>query len=324
VTQDPGPMGTLDVGIERAGKDRRDAAVGLGRDLAEFVPDPDAFASALRDGLSRFADPDVRAGTDRVAPGIGPTLGVTWPTLAAISRGLRAGTRRDSPSSLLFVADRLFREPVLEPRWIAFGLLEDLVAAEPERAWQLLRRGSREAGDWITVDTLAHPYGRGILLEAYRWAELEQLVYAPSRWERRLVGSTIATIPYVDRRLGRAPDVARRGVELVGLLIGDSEEIVQKALSWALRSLVLVDPSAVEAFLDREAATAVAQRDGHRAWVIRDTLPKLDPALATALRERLSGIRRSSAAASTSEAADTARRFVSLGLGRQTAEPPLR
>ena len=59
----------------------------------------------------------------------------------------------------------------------------------------------------ITVDSLAHPYGKGIAAETYRWAELEQLVYSPSRWERRLIGSTVATMTHVDRTRGRDPEV---------------------------------------------------------------------------------------------------------------------
>ena len=141
-----------------------------------------------------------------MAPGIGSIHGVRWPLIAAVARGFRNATRHDRPTPLLFIADRLFAERELEARWFAFGLLERTLAAETERTWQLLRRAAREAGDWITVDSLAHPYGKGIAAEPYRWAELEQLVYSPSRWERRLVGSTIATMTHVDRKRGRDPD----------------------------------------------------------------------------------------------------------------------
>jgi 3-methyladenine DNA glycosylase AlkD len=250
-------------------------------------------------------------------------LGVRWPLNAAVSRGFRAATRQDRPSQLLFVVDRLFREEALEIRWFAFGLLERLLPGDPERTWQLMRRAAREAGDWITVDALAHPYGRGIILEPYRWAELEQLVFSPSRWERRLVGSTIATLPFVDRSAGRQPEVAAHGLALIGQLIGDDEPDVQKALAWALRSLVVVDRAAVEAFCRVEAGTAATNDDGHRAWVIRDVLAKLDPGAATALRERLAGVRRRPGAIATSHASQTAVRFSSVGLGGPMPEPPL-
>ena len=301
----------------------RERAEAIGRALADRITDPEAFATRLRAGLVELADPDYVAGQQIVAPGIGPLLGVRWPLNAALARGFRAATRNDRPSQLLFVADRLFRENHLEIRWFAFGLLERLLAVDPERTWQLLRRAAREAGDWITVDTLAHAYGRGILLERYRWAELEQLVFSPSRWERRLVGSTIATLPFIDRTAGRQPDIAAHGLGLVGQLIGDDEPDVQKALAWALRSLVLVDPAAVETFCTAEAQAAVKDEDGNRAWVIRDALLKLDPIAAAALRHRLAGLRRRPSSAATSRASATAARFELVGLGRPMPEPPL-
>jgi 3-methyladenine DNA glycosylase AlkD len=302
---------------------RRPEADRLGRSLAGLVDDRASFAAALDAGLRSLADPDYAAGQRRVAPGIGRTLGVRSPLLAAVGRAFRAATRGTPSSALLLVADRLLREAALEPRWFAFGMLERVIADDPERGWQLLRHSARDAADWITIDTLAHAYGRGILDETYRWAELEQLVYSPSRWERRLIGSTVATIPFIDRRRGRVPDVARRGLDLVGELIGDAEPDVQKALAWALRSLVLADRAAVEAFCEREAAVAAAGDDGHRAWVVRDALTKLDRPVAERLRARLAGIRRRPGSPPTSRAAATAGRFAGLGLGRRMPEPPL-
>jgi 3-methyladenine DNA glycosylase AlkD len=243
--------------------------------------------------------------------------------MAAVSRGFRQATKGDRATPLLFVADRLFHERELEPRWFAFGLLERTLDTETERTWQLLRRAAREAGDWITVDSLAHPYAKGIAAEPYRWAELEQLVYSPSRWERRLVGSTIATMTHVDRRRGRDPDVAVHALPLLGQLIGDAEPDVQKALSWAYRSLTVVDAEATEAALREETDRAARTADGHRAWVIRDTLSKLDPAAADELRDRLTGVRKHAGAPSTSAAADTIAHFGRLPDPRQHPEPPL-
>jgi 3-methyladenine DNA glycosylase AlkD len=295
----------------------------LGADLADHLQDPGRLASMLRAGLGELADPTYRAGQRRVAPGIGPTLGVRSPLLAAVGRSFRVATRQDSPATLLLVADRLLREPELEVRWFAFGILERTLRTEAERTWQLLRRAGHEAGDWITVDSLARPFGHGILAEPYRWAELEQLVFAPSRWERRLVGSTVATIPFVDRVAGRQPAVARHGLDLLATLIGDAEPEVQKSLSWAYRSMALVDLAAATTALEAEAATAARTADGHRAWVIRDALPKLDPLAARRMRTQLQGIRRRTGAPSTSPAAATAARFADLGLGRPLPEPPL-
>jgi hypothetical protein len=298
-------------------------AEALGRALAERLPDTSEVVAALRAALVELADPVYREGQHFVAPGLGPTYGVRSPLLGSVGRGFRAATKRDSTSTLLLLADRLLGEPELESRWFALGILDQTRPQETERTWQLLRRAGREAADWITVDSLAHPVAKGILAEPYRWAELEQLAYAPSRWERRLVGSTIATMPSANRTLGRRPDVVRQGLALLGLLIGDAEPDVQKALSWAYRTMAQLDPAATTEALDLEAERAAATADGHRAWVIRDTLSKLEPADAARIRARLDGIRRRPGAPSTSVAAATAARFADLPLGGPLPHPPL-
>ncbi|HYL40480.1 MAG TPA: DNA alkylation repair protein, partial [Candidatus Binatus sp.] len=259
-------------------------ATGLGAAVAEHVGNPAAFAGALAAAFDRLADPLYRDEQARVAPGIGPVHGVRLPLLTALRKGFDRATRRDSPATLLFVADHLLHARTMEPRWFAIAMLERTLRAEPERTWQLLRRAGREASDWITVDTLAHPMGRGILREPYRWAELEQLVISPSRWERRLVGSTIATMPFVDHRAGREPEVAARALAILATLIGDAEPDVQKALAWAYRSMALVDLAATTAALESEARLAARSNDGLRAWVIREALPKLAPDRAERLR----------------------------------------
>jgi hypothetical protein len=79
----------------------------------------------------------------------------------------------------------------------------------------------------------------------------------------------------------------------------------------------------VTAALADEAETAATTDDGHRAWVIRDTLAKLPDADAGRLRERLAGIRRRPGAPSTARGAATAARFGGLPDPTHWPEPPL-
>ncbi len=302
---------------------KRPGARELGRSLGDLVGEPEPFAAALRRGLDALADPAYHEGQAAIAPGIGHTLGVRTPLLGAVAAGLRSNTRRDRSAPLLSIADRLLREDYLEAHWLAFGLLGRLVLVDPERAWQLLRRAARQAGDWITIDTLARPYAIGVLHAPFRWAELEQLVFSPSRWERRLVASTIAALPHEGRRHGLAEDVGSAGIDLLGQLIGDSEPDVQKALAWAYRTLAGEDPAATLAALERETETAAATSDGQRAWVIRDSLAKLTRDDAERLRSRLGGVRRTPGAPATSEAAAIRTRFGDLPDPRNHPEPPL-
>jgi 3-methyladenine DNA glycosylase AlkD len=304
-------------------RDQAERAAALGVELAEELGDPARFAAKLDAAYRELADPAYREGQAYVAPGIGPTRGVRSPLQVAVRKGFEKASRRTSTAELLLVADRLLREPAREARWFGITTLQRTIGVEPERTWQLLRRAAADADDWITVDTLAHPFGKGILAEQYRWAELEQLTVSPSRWERRLVGSTIATIPFVSRSAGRTPAVVEHGLELLATLIGDAEPDVQKALSWGYRSMAMIDPVTTAAALQAEASDAARNQDGNRAWVIRDSLSKLDPNDAATIRETLGVVRRRSNAAATSVAAELAARFADMGLGRRMPEPPL-
>jgi 3-methyladenine DNA glycosylase AlkD len=295
----------------------------LGRRLADAVDEPDRCVEAARDGLAAIADPAYLAGQRMVAPGIGPLLGVRLPLLEGVDRALRHELRDVREARLVPLAEALARDPIRELRWLACWLLGRLLPGEPERAWQVLRRMAAESDDWITVDTLASTMAAGILQEPYRWAELEQLVYSSNRWERRLVGSTVATMPFADRAAGRTPEVVAHGLALVGLLIGDPEPDVQKALSWALRSLARVDPVGVTRFCRDEARRAAATGDGARAWVVRGALARLDSAAALELRAVLAGVRRSPRAANTSTASATAAAFREAGRGATPFTPPL-
>jgi 3-methyladenine DNA glycosylase AlkD len=295
------------------------AATELGERLAEVVHDPEAFVATIARGFEALADPVYADGSRSVAPGLGPVLGVRLPLMEAANRTFKRGTRRTSTAILLDAVDRLLRQELRELRWFGIWNLERLIATDPERTWQQLRRAAGEADEWITVDTLAHPYGRGILSDPRRWAEIEQLAFSPSRWERRLVGSTLATMPHVDRKLGRDPVVVRRGIALVGQLIGDAEPDVQKALSWALRGFAELDPAAVIDFLEAEAEAARRTDDGGRAWVIRDSLTKLPADSAARLRAAVDGIRRRPGAPSTSRAAATAAQFDLTGAAPRPA-----
>jgi 3-methyladenine DNA glycosylase AlkD len=288
----------------------REQAEALGAWLADLVYDPDRFVTAVRDGFGDLADPVYEAGVRSVTPGLGPVLGVRQPLMEAVNRTFRRGTRTTATTILLDAMARLLRAEPREMRWFAIWNLGRLLPSDPERTWQLLRRAASEADEWITVDTLAHPYGEGILRDGRRWAEIEQLVYSPSRWERRLVGSTLATLPFA-RGVpgGRDPAIVARGLAIVGQLIGDAEPDVQKALSWALRNMAGIDAAATARFLEAETETALATDDGGRAWVIRDSLSKLPSDVAADLRGRLQGIRRRPGAKSTSRAAATAAQF---------------
>jgi 3-methyladenine DNA glycosylase AlkD len=240
---------------------------------------------------------------------VGTVIGVRTPLLQAIARGLRPAVRSASPAEALWLAERVAGATAFESRTIAVVLLRRSLPVDPERSWQLIRRMATGAASWVEVDTLARVTALGIVHESYRWAELGQFVYSPSRWERRLVGSTIASIPLELPSESRGGLAGSPALDLLGSLMGDPEPDVQKALSWTLRTWARVDPDGVASMLAAETGRAVSGDDGHRAWVIRDSLQALPAGSAAALRARLLGIRRRPGAPGTSAAGEAARAF---------------
>lgn len=291
--------------------ERLPEARGLGQALADLIDDPDAFVEVLRDGFTRLADDAYAREQERVAPGSGAVFGVRWPLISAVERQLRPALRELSSASAVSLAERLATEDEREVRLFSHVPLRRSLPADPERSWQLMRRLARAATDWISVDTLAELYADGVLLERFRWAELEQLVYSASVWERRLVGATVARLPFAVPRHRRHDLAQLPALDLVSTLIGDAEPDVQKSLSWALRSWREVDVAGVEAVIEAEAARARREEDGHRAWVLRDALtaPGTKPAFVARTRELLEGVRRQANSPSTSTAAQIAAGF---------------
>ena len=293
--------------------ERLPEAHSLGLALADLVGYPDEFVAALRDGLALLADEPHAAEQERIAPGSGLVFGVRAPLIAAVQHELRTALSESSPVAAIWLAERLVTENEREFAFFGQACLSRSLPAEPEQSWQLMRRMARQATDWIRVDTLANLFAKGILLERVRWAELEQLVYSASRWERRLVGSTIAVLPFELQRGDRPRLAPTPALSLVRSLIGDAQPEVQKSLAWALRSWLEVDGSGVHALIRAEAERAARQSDGNRAWVLRDALraPSIRPSFALEVRSMLEGLRRHSGGASTSIAGDVAERFMS-------------
>jgi hypothetical protein len=283
--------------------------------LVDLTEQPDDFCLALETGLRSLHDPAYTRLVERASPGVSGELAVRRPLVDRILRPLERALAEGSSVSALRLGDRLIESPHRDVRLFALPALRRALAEDPELTWQLMRRMGRAAADWIEVDSLADVWARGVLAEAFRWAELEQLVYSQHPYERRLVGATLATIPSrtpPQRRAELRDDAGRHALPIIAMLIGDAAAPVQKALSWAIRAWTPIDPIGVLALLRAETATSVRTDDGARAWVIRDALSAQPPHIAADLRSRLAGLRRDGSAPSTSIAAGQAIGFASV------------
>ncbi len=287
-------------------------ATKLGERLAELIDQPEEYLAELTRGLEDLSEPAYLEMVTRACPQTPARYLVRGALSEAMAKPVKAALAEGSSISALQLAHVLVGSGHRDLRLHANEPLRRALPEDPEMSWQLMRRLGRAAEDWIATDSLADLWARGVLAEHFRWAELEQLLYSQQTFERRMVPATLATLPHRVPKAQRdslRPQAVERALELIRQLMGDAEVMVQKALSWAVREWTPIDPEAVAALLRGETDIAAENADGARAWVIRDTLSKQPPELATELKSRLEGIRRNAKAPSTSIASTQAAAF---------------
>ena len=112
----------------------------------------------------------------------------------------------------------------------------------------LIRRLGRGLSDWASVDTfacdVAGPAWREGILPT---REVQAWLHSRDRWQRRV--AVVCTVALNVRSRGGRGD-APRTLAVCRRVVKDRDDMVVKALSWALRSLVEWDPGSVARFLE--------------------------------------------------------------------------
>jgi len=162
-------------------------------------------------------------------------------------------------------AQRVVAWEVLAAHPGAFGLIDDRLAEEMACG----------LSDWASIDL----YGVTVLGQAWREglvseARIVRWTKSPDRWHRRL--ALVATVPLNSRARGGSGD-ARRTLRICRVLLDDRDDMVVKAMSWALRELAKRQPAVVESFVAREEERLAAR-------VRREVLHKLRTGLKSARR----------------------------------------
>jgi 3-methyladenine DNA glycosylase AlkD len=177
------------------------------------------------------------------------------PSIRAVRRRYSQALRGTEGGFILDLAAHLLEDH--DQRWVAYELIRahpGALALVGESELEALGRGM---ASWGAVDsfarTLAGPaWLRSQVSEAliHRWAA------SPDRWWRR--AALVSTVALNVRSQGGPGDVPRT-LAVCRLLAADPDDMVVKALSWALRELVPHDPPAVESFLQEHGSVLAAR-----------------------------------------------------------------
>jgi 3-methyladenine DNA glycosylase AlkD len=167
------------------------------------------------------------------------------PNVRAIRRRYSRELKKADPRFILDLARALLENH--GHRWVACELIQGHREAFQSLGEAEIEELGRGINSWGSVDsfgrTLAGPAWRdGLVSDAliHRWAR------SADRWWRR--AALVSTVALNVRSRGGRGDVPRT-LEVCRMLVDDHDDMVVKAMSWALRELVVHDPQAVRDFL---------------------------------------------------------------------------
>jgi 3-methyladenine DNA glycosylase AlkD len=225
------------------------------------------FIAAVREtrrGLRReSAAPDV----DALARAIGRAN--TVPSVRRAARAWVRACQACAPREIALAALELARRGKL---WWSCEILDASPAARSTLRAREVESLARDLDSWGAVDAfacfVAGPAWRaGILSDASiaRWSR------SSDRWLRR--AALVSTVPLNARSRGGDGD-ARRTLAVCARLVADRDDMVVKALSWALRALSKPDPRSVRKFLAE-----------HRHELARRVVREVETKLATGVKQ---------------------------------------
>jgi len=177
--------------------------------------------------------------------------------LRRVRQSFSARLKDAEPAAVLALARELIALGPWVYRWYAYELIHFHRPTLQMLDAALLEELGAGMDDWPATDTFAP------LLAGVAWREgqigdevVQRWARSEDRWWRRT--ALASTIALNTKARGGTGDVGRT-LGVCELLVDDRDDMVVKALSWALRSLVVHDAQAVRGFLDEHEGALAAR-----------------------------------------------------------------
>ena len=150
--------------------------------------------------------------------------------------------------------------------------------------WRLLEEMGSHMDSWGAVDAFALLAGTAWRIGQISDARVQRWARSENRWWRR--AALVCTVLLNRRSLGGCGDTPRT-LSVCEVLAPDRDDMVVKAMSWALRELIASDAGAVERFIEKHG-------DVLSARVKREVRNKLTTGLKNPPRKAKSTVRKRS------------------------------
>jgi 3-methyladenine DNA glycosylase AlkD len=203
------------------------------------------------------AQPDVRTILGQLDAWLAQMGKCDTPAVRNVRRSLSRTLAKVGPSLVLAVADALVKRGSWADRLIAYETVAGHRSAFAALDEARVIRWSEGLADWGTVDLFGCTLGgqawrQGLLSDAV----VEAWCRSPDRWQRRL--ALVCTVPLNSKARGGGGDETRT-LRICETVVDDRDDMVVKALSWALRELAKRDARAVRRFLSQHQVCLAAR-----------------------------------------------------------------
>jgi 3-methyladenine DNA glycosylase AlkD len=221
----------------------------------------------VRETLHMMGDHARRARMATYAPTAMEVEGVTGPELKGVIRDLKQKYREWDTGAWITLCVALVDTSVFECQVLAYELIgrnKKLLASLEKKDLDGL---AKNLDNWASVDSFAAGiygvlWGRGVVMDE----DIGKLLDSEDHWQRRV--AVVSTVGLNLKSRGGTGDTPRT-LQVCEAVVGDHHEMIQKALSWALRELSKRDRKAVADFIAKHE-NQLARR------VIREVNHKLD------------------------------------------------
>ena len=211
--------------------------------------DTELVVKEILEALTELGSAERREKSKYYFPTQQGVLGVTNPDIKVLLKEIRATYGPGSPGELIWLCKTLVATGVFECQVLAFEMIgRDKKLLEALEYKDLPALG-RNLDNWASVDHYSVGifgvlWGMGVVQDRH----IDTLLDSDNFWDRRV--AVVSTVALNLKSRGGTGDTPRT-IAVCERVVDDPHDMIQKALSWALRELSKRDRDAVYSFLDR-------------------------------------------------------------------------
>ena len=199
--------------------------------------------------LNALADPLQQDFLKTMVPSNKKVLGIKAPQLRLILKEATEATKAYTNRQKIDLAIEWVKTNVHEMAQMAYELIGFNKALLSEVTKDDLKALNYELDNWASVDAYSvYLYGRAWKIGTLKDADLVKLVKSKNVWQRRV--AVVSTIP-LNRKDKKSLPQPDRTLMICDYVIADYEDMVVKALSWALRELSKQEPDIVRDYIEK-------------------------------------------------------------------------